>query len=142
MFPVSQTRTDLFSPNEYAIHYSIERYHITGSRILSRSFNVDLPEPNHHEQDSDDGQEDSDEQIAANTSIGSGMDVDVSSGIVEEAEEEEADDEESLEDDSSDTAMVPMADLLNARFECENVRGSVISRNLLVVNFPLGQIVL
>lgn len=92
-----------------------------GSRILSRSFNVERWNSG----------EDEEEIPAANTSHGSGMDVDSPEGNenvdephhaeTEGEEEEEEDDDE--EEDSSDVAMVPMADLLNARYGSENVCG-------------------
>jgi SET domain-containing protein 6 len=87
-----------------------------GSRILSRSFSVE-------KWDSGEGEEDN---AAANTSYGSNMDVDAPQGTEEgesashhdEAEETDGDDM----DGSSDIAMVPMADMLNARYGSENVR--------------------
>lgn len=99
-----------------------------GSRILSRSFDVEKWQPEEEEEEEDDH--------AANQSMGSAMDVDeghsegpdaVNSthpreGDEENDGEEDGDHEEAL--DSSDTAMVPMADMLNARFGSENVRFS------------------
>lgn len=38
---------------------------------------------------------------------------------------ENDDDDSDDEDDPSDVAMVPMADMLNARYGCENVRSSI-----------------
>src|ERR1700728_2675322 len=38
---ILQTRTDLFPAHLNEQHYSIEQYHIMGSRILSRSFTVE-----------------------------------------------------------------------------------------------------
>lgn len=92
-----------------------------GSRILSRSFRV---EPwGKEEGEEDDEEEDGAE---ANTSTDNAMDVDE---LVErrhpekgQLEPEEASDEEDDEiEDTADIAMVPMADMLNARFESENV---------------------
>jgi len=97
------------------VHYTVERYHIIGSRILSRSFNVDGPED-----------DESDEfNNAANSSIGSGMDVDAPENVVD-GSSESGDSEDGDEEDSSDVAMVPMADMLNARFGSENVGFSPI----------------
>ena len=85
-----------------------------GSRILSRSFTV-------HKWVG--GTEDEDAMVAdPDISIGSGMDVDMdapSSGDVP-LDGTDSDDEDM--EDPGDVAMVPMADMLNARFESENVR--------------------
>lgn len=124
--PTSQSLQDLFSPNLIPQFYSLERYHIHGSRILSRSFQV-------QKWDGEDGAED--QNAAANTSadshsmdvgdtsIGSGMDVDEDPALVTDAshaENENSDDEDEV--DASDVTMVPMADMLNARYGSENVR--------------------
>lgn len=58
----------------------------------------------------------------ANTSMGSAMDVDEQPNGQEitdstEGHEDSGDEEE----DTSDVAMVPMADMLNARYQAENV---------------------
>lgn len=107
----------------------MERYHVHGSRILSRSFRVERWE----------GEEGGEGEEEANTSIGSGMDVSVgnTSGDIKmmdvdepnhppppESEDNEGDSDDEDEDDPSDVAMVPMADMLNARYGCENVRSS------------------
>ena len=84
------------------VHYTLEQYHIMGSRILSRSFDVERWE----------GEDDTNE--AANTSSGSAMDVDTPDQEREGTPEVE-------EADLVDVSMVPMADLLNARFGSENV---------------------
>lgn len=112
---------------EYLIprHYSVERYHIMGSRILSRSFNVEKWEA------------EEDENEEANTSAntaGSAMDVDETPGDEQDAndgsnahgeengdEENSNDDDDEEDEDSSDVSMVPMADMLNARYGSENV---------------------
>jgi N-lysine methyltransferase SETD6 len=87
-----------------------------GSRILSRSFNVE-------KWDSGEGE---DENAAANTSRGSEMDVDAPQGSERDesaSHHNEAEEEGGLDiDDSDDIAMVPMADMLNARYGSENVR--------------------
>jgi SET domain-containing protein 6 len=110
-------------------YYSLEMYHIMGSRILSRSFNVERW----------DSGEDEEENPAANTSHGSGMDVDSPQGAGNgdeshhtEPEDEEEDDDDG--DDSSDVAMVPMADMLNARYGSENVRSHrVLPSNIFLI---------
>lgn len=65
--------------------------------------------------------EDSTENTQANTSIGSAMDVDGTGDGDEGLDEENSDSDEEEMDDSSDIAMVPMADLLNAQYGSENV---------------------
>lgn len=105
-----------------------------GSRILSRSFHV---EPwrgaEDHEEEDDSTQLDGSQSADPNR-----MDIDADHPVEETAEHaelvqnEEASQaeatlsEETDEDDEAenpaDVAMVPMADLLNARFESENVR--------------------
>ncbi|KAK0556412.1 Ribosomal lysine N-methyltransferase 4 [Tilletia horrida] len=76
-------------------HYSLEHFHIMGSRVLSRSFHV-----------KDGSQSRSEEKDGENEDEG------------EDEEEEEEDEEE----DTADISMVPMADMLNARFNSDNAR--------------------
>ncbi|KAF8070798.1 hypothetical protein FPV67DRAFT_1488737, partial [Lyophyllum atratum] len=121
LLPAIRSRPDIFPP-EKVEHYSLENYHLMGSRILSRSFTVE-------KWDTGEGEDDLD---APTNSRSDEMDVDspdgpeVSDGNIDqlfesrhsEAEEEEDEDE----NDSSDTAMVPMADMLNARYGSENAK--------------------
>jgi N-lysine methyltransferase SETD6 len=96
-----------------------------GSRILSRSFQVAKWESERREGEESDGKGHMD-PIHTNTSIDSAaMDVDDPQLSSENKLREEDDDEEDdeSEDDPADVAMVPMADMLNARFESENVSG-------------------
>lgn len=92
-----------------------------GSRILSRSFQVEKWDPSANDEE-DDG--------APQT----GMDVDddhtnpiePDEGHNDDVEEEHGGDSDDGDDgDSDDVAMVPMADMLNARFGCNNVRRPV-----------------
>lgn len=102
--------------------YSLEMYHVMGSRILSRSFTIKKWED--EEQNGDEEFEEPDDSEESGTAVeqrqSDAMDVDepTSGGESPEAEEEHEEDE----DDSSDVAMVPMADMLNARYGTENVR--------------------
>ncbi|KAG5646254.1 hypothetical protein DXG03_004081 [Asterophora parasitica] len=118
LLPAIRTRPDLF-PLEQAEYYSLANYHLMGSRILSRSFNVEKWES---EEEENENSKDSTNRRA------DGMDVDSSDGPerAEENGDEESHhievEEEDDEDDSSDTAMVPMADLLNAKYESENAK--------------------
>ncbi|KAG5639450.1 hypothetical protein H0H81_001572 [Sphagnurus paluster] len=115
MLPVIQSRPDLFPPEKIE-HYSLANYHLMGSRILSRSFNVEKWE-------SEEGQSQPNESIDTRED---GMDVDSShslegDGNVDDAHHSEVEDEDD-EEDASDTAMVPMADMLNARYGSENAK--------------------
>ncbi|KAJ7020004.1 SET-domain protein [Mycena alexandri] len=112
-----QSRPDIFPPDTIPIYYTLEIYHVMGSRILSRSFDVEKDDP----EDETEGEE------AGNTSLGSAMDVDapqedaesVHSGDSEHADEDEDAEEE---DESSGVSMVPLADMLNARYGSENAK--------------------
>lgn len=88
-----QRRADLFDPALLETAYSLERFHINGSRILSRSFHVEKWK----------GEDTND------------MEVD--------DEEPDGSDSEGEEDgeNTEDVGMTPMADLLNARYGCNNV---------------------
>ena len=91
-----------------------------GSRILSRSFNVE-------KWDAEEGQELHVPHSPESHQDGMDVDSDVAEGIGENGEEpqhvETEEDDDDDEDESSNTAMVPMADMLNARYGSENVRG-------------------
>ena len=130
-----QSRPDLF-PKEKERYFSLDRYHLNGSRILSRSFHVEKWRGEHTEEDSDeddnDAGEDSamdidpQEQRAAETSGQPGQEEALPHGPGELQVEGDNDDDSDDEDreDPADVAMVPMADMLNARFESENVSRS------------------
>ncbi|KAG2112090.1 hypothetical protein DEU56DRAFT_843138 [Suillus clintonianus] len=126
LVPAIKTRPDLFPSDKIDTWYTLHRYHITGSRILSRSFNVERWEGEVEvEQDAEQVLEDSNEDTQANTSIGSAMDVDDSGDGGEAADEESSDrdsDDEDTEDIPEEIAMVPMADLLNARYNSVNAK--------------------
>ena len=61
-----------------------------------------------------------------NASAGSGMDVDEDPADTQQPDESEDSDDEDA-GDPSDVAMVPMADMLNARYRSENVSVSIFS---------------
>ena len=93
-----------------------------GSRILSRSFHV---EPWGKGEDED---EEDESETEADTSADNAMDVDEQNERHEHdtqngqpEPEEDSDEEDEDIEDPADVAMVPMADMLNARFESENV---------------------
>ena len=95
-------------------HYSLEAYHIMGSRILSRSFQVEALSTI----DSiDSSQTPADEDAE--------MDLDDPSSHAlndNDSDETEGDDDSDYGDDPANVAMVPLADMLNARYGCNNVR--------------------
>ncbi|KAI0759853.1 SET domain-containing protein [Trametes elegans] len=136
VLPAVKSRPDLFPQATIPRYFSLERYHLMGSRILSRSFHVEKWKSGHEDEDED---EDEDHIEPGNSSA---MDVDPQEdGTLageghtdpdkEEANDEpeevqvEGDDDEVEEEDGedpADVAMVPMADMLNARFESENAK--------------------
>lgn len=82
-----------------------------GSRVLSRSFTLNKEE-----------EEDEHEHDVGNSSIGSAMDIDGplhNDTNNSDDEEQEDEDEEEVE-----VVMVPLADILNARYNTENVQRS------------------
>ncbi|KAG9051389.1 hypothetical protein FS837_008486 [Tulasnella sp. UAMH 9824] len=103
VLPLIKRRPDLFPPVGIAEQYSIERYHINGSRILSRSFHVEKWTGGDQNSESDEGSE------------GPADDMDM-----DDSKEDEDEDEE--REDTADVGMTPMADMLNARHGCDNAR--------------------
>ena len=113
-----------------------------GSRILSRSFNVEKWDGEDDDTDADD--DESKEQRSTD------MDVDEDPSVqksdpehLEEAQEtslvhDEDSEGEGEDADSSNVAMVPMADMLNARYGSENVRPSASLSSWLVQAVLLG----
>ncbi|KLO09098.1 SET domain-containing protein [Schizopora paradoxa] len=125
IIPLLQARADLFDQSLLTTTYSLHNYHVMGSRLLSRSFQVEKWEGG----DGDEGntsavmEAEKDESLIVAEPHSDGMVVD-SNGETnhpEEDEDEENSDEED-DEDSSDVAMVPMADMLNARYESENAK--------------------
>lgn len=121
LIPAVRAVPSLFLPHHLSKWYTLEAYHRAGSRILSRSFTVsrwtsdDCAEEQSNDENDDTGvfgseSEPEDNADNANTSLGSAMDVDELPPTTDD------------EDDPSDVAMVPMADLLNARWGSENAK--------------------
>ncbi|KAJ3719021.1 SET-domain protein [Lentinula guzmanii] len=113
-----QRRPDLFPPESIPNHYSLERYHIMGSRILSRSFDIEHA-------GTDDVTLEEELNNEGDRSIGSAMDVDdhdetagAEDGSIQDGPLLEDEDE----NDAINVSMVPVADLLNARFSSENAK--------------------
>lgn len=90
-----------------------------GSRILSRSFQVEKWDPS-----ANDEEEGGAPQAEMDVDGGHPDPAELNEGHNDDAEEGrvgDSDDGYDDGDDSSDVAMVPMADMLNARFGCNNV---------------------
>ncbi|KAF9653963.1 SET domain-containing protein [Thelephora ganbajun] len=117
--PAVKSRPDLFFPEHLDRWYTLERYHIMGSRILSRSFQVEKWDPAANDEE-DDGvlqpemDVDGDDPTSAEPNEKDNDDVAEGHG----GDSDDGDDG----DDPGDVAMVPMADILNARFGCNNAR--------------------
>ncbi|KAF9481573.1 SET domain-containing protein [Pholiota conissans] len=126
VIPAMQSRPDLFNQEDISTRYSLETFHIMGSRILSRSFTL--------EKTDDAAEKDAHDDDVGNTSIGSAMDVDSgqnashphSDDAHAEGEDAHAQEEEGGSDDEEEVAaevvMIPYADILNARYQTENVK--------------------
>ncbi|KAI8968075.1 SET domain-containing protein [Trametes punicea] len=128
LVPAMKTRPDLFPEDKLPAFFSLERYHVMGSRILSRSFHVE-PWKGEHTDDQDEQGEDE----AANTSA---MDIDHNEreGDTGEPASPRRPKHDEEREDPSDVAMVPMADMLNARFESENAKLFYEERELRMVS--------
>ncbi|KAJ7782346.1 SET domain-containing protein [Mycena maculata] len=116
LLPMVQSRPDLFPLETIPIYYTLGIYHVMGSRILSRSFDVEKDDP--EEEPEEDG-------APADTSLGSAMDVDGPQDETEsphEGDSEPDDDSEGDEEEPFGVSMVPLADMLNARYGSENAK--------------------
>ncbi|KIJ49632.1 hypothetical protein M422DRAFT_225528 [Sphaerobolus stellatus SS14] len=115
LLPAIRSRPDLFPLDRLELDYSLTQYHIMGSRILSRSFNVEkwTGEEGEGDESFDTQGDDSNDMDIDDTQQGANP--------VEEHEDEDSD-SDSDEEDPGDVAMVPLADVLNARYECENAK--------------------
>jgi SET domain-containing protein 6 len=110
-----QERPDLFQDRNH--HYTLKDYHAAGSLILSRSFSIGELGGSKDEagegDDDDDGMMDVDEPYSATQGKEDRMGVD-----------NDSDDEQGNEDE---IAMVPLADMFNARYGSENVSLTIVS---------------
>lgn len=127
LIPALQSRPDLFQTGHYSTFYSLENYHRMGSRILSRSFYVERWEG--EENAKKDGEEISGTMENDIHSPGKtdSMDVDTEGERIatNDEDQEENKSEGSDDDDKEDpscVSMLPMADMLNARYGCENAK--------------------
>ncbi|KAH7889098.1 SET domain-containing protein [Phlebopus sp. FC_14] len=131
LVPAIKTSSTLFPPSHHGQWYSLDAYHRAGSRILSRSFTVSRWEGGGSDNEGsecggevevEDGEGKRD--IEASTSLGIAMDVENAVTLDNGANRGLDSDSDSDDDgeDPSDVAMVPMADLLNARWGSENAK--------------------
>ncbi|KAG8859828.1 hypothetical protein FRB91_006486 [Serendipita sp. 411] len=123
VLPILQRRHDIFDPNFLDTFFSLQRFHINGSRILSRSFQVEdwqddnaSDESRPEEQEENDEDEENPPQLIA-APLSQQGDVEAApNGPVGLDEDEDEDDER------DGVSMVPMADILNARYGCNNAK--------------------
>lgn len=106
--------------------YSLPMYHRMGSSILSRSFHVKRDLKHAEADDADIHSMPAEVSVQRDIpgEVEGDDEVDESLGTVAEDEDEDEEGEEEEEDDEDvrDISMVPMADMLNARFGSENTR--------------------
>ncbi|EJD02658.1 SET domain-containing protein [Fomitiporia mediterranea MF3/22] len=114
--PAVRTRPDLFDPGHIASFYSLENYHVMGSRILSRSFHVEK-----WKEQTPGSQSRASSELHEN---GDCMDIDDESSNLSAVGAENGGDDDSDDEaeNPSDIAMVPMADMLNAQYGSENAK--------------------
>lgn len=122
--PLVAARPDVFGSAGY---YSEDLYNRMGSLILSRSFHVEDAED-----DSDDEEEgeqatanadhEADESNASLLQAAEGMDIHNENGHIEEGEDDSDEEDEDEMEQVKHIAMVPWADMLNARHGCDNAR--------------------
>ncbi|KAI0001251.1 hypothetical protein BJV74DRAFT_876781 [Russula compacta] len=114
--PLLKSRTDLFGEEYPNPDFSLEAYHIMGSRILSRSFQVES-------QSTIDNIDSS--QTPAHEDVEMSLDESSAQALNNDDLDETEDDRDSSDgedDDPANVAMVPLADMLNARYGCENAK--------------------
>jgi N-lysine methyltransferase SETD6 len=87
----------------------LEAYHITGSRILSRSFQVESLWT-------------TDSVDSSQTPAQEDVEMSLDEPSLHTLNDNSSDESEDDDDDPANVAMVPLADMLNARYGCENVR--------------------
>lgn len=118
-------------------HFSVDDFHVQGSRMLSRSFSVpketvgpdpigDVTMQSAGDEANDQDTEMGEQPAAEDTHTGGGEDVTRADETLEQEEDAEEDDGESDDDDGSEAdaeeeVMVPVADILNAAYDLDNV---------------------
>ena len=110
--PAVKSRPDLFLLEHLDRWYTLDRYHVMGSRILSRSFQVEPWDPPEEDGAPPEMDTDDDAQNLPEPAEGHRDEV---------GEERDGDSDDEGHGDPDDVAMVPMADILNARYGCNNV---------------------
>ncbi|KAF8902910.1 hypothetical protein CPB84DRAFT_1814817 [Gymnopilus junonius] len=135
--PAIQSRPDIFAKEVLATHYSLDLYHMMGTRVLSRSFTLAEEEIDDEEQHETGEREPRAPEShtheivpvedVGNTSLGSAMDVDEPNHGHEHEHEHDQGEEDGSDSDSDsegapEVALVPMADILNARYKTDNVK--------------------
>lgn len=90
-----------------------------GSRVLSRSFTLSKEEEEEEEENENENENDVD-----NSSMGSTMDINgpLHKGTsVDNSQEGDNEEEGGEDEEDTEVVMVPLADILNARYNTENV---------------------
>ncbi|EGO25889.1 hypothetical protein SERLADRAFT_437599 [Serpula lacrymans var. lacrymans S7.9] len=136
LLPAIQSRLDLFPPTLIDQHYSLAKYHVMGSRILSRSFQVekwDGPASGEHDANvsSDSTAMEVDGEVSVTQVHG---DYNDDEDISRDIDDGSSDDDDDETEDPSDVAMVPIADLLNARYGSENAKLFYEERHLRMIS--------
>ncbi|KAF8517662.1 hypothetical protein JB92DRAFT_2905584 [Gautieria morchelliformis] len=128
LLPALNSRPDIFPAAAIDDYYCLQRYHIMGSRILSRSFHVERWR-------GEDEDSDQDQSLAAAVDKSDEMDIDTTDKDPTEDDGVEGGSESNDEDkeDPSDVAMVPLADILNARYQSENAKLCYDSEDLQMI---------
>ena len=114
--PAVRSRPDLFLPEHLDRWYTLKNYHIMGSRILSRSFQVEKWDPSANGEEEDGVPQAEMDVDGGHPDPAEGHNDDAEEGRIGDSDDGGDDD-----DDSGDVSMLPMADMLNARFGCNNV---------------------
>ncbi|KAG0149390.1 hypothetical protein CROQUDRAFT_669256 [Cronartium quercuum f. sp. fusiforme G11] len=121
--PLIRQRSDLFPVPisstgkawKWDDFYGLEIYHCMGSLVLSRSFEVDVNPENEDETELDA------EEFVDNKDENGG-DTSMTAASASSRPEEGDDQEEEETSNSEGVAMVPLADMLNAKSGCENAK--------------------
>ncbi|KAF9527317.1 hypothetical protein CPB83DRAFT_768637 [Crepidotus variabilis] len=119
VLPAMKSRSDLFSPDAIPKYYSLEVYHLMGTRLLTRSFTI--------EQETD--EEPATTSQAEDTITAGDISTEndhVDAPLEAKGEDEDEDEDEDADNEDEDTqttmVMVPMADMLNARYKANHAK--------------------
>ncbi|WAR52088.1 hypothetical protein PtB15_1B527 [Puccinia triticina] len=123
--PVIESRPDIFQVPEgttWEENYGLEMYHRMGSLVLSRSFHVEAGSTADKAGDDDhDISMDSVPSLGAEA-VGNGHSPDLTQETLDQLSAAGTDDEDEERESVEDIAMVPLADLLNAKTGSENAK--------------------